>query len=245
MKETNWHILFEDNHIIVVYKPAGVLVQGDETGDTPLVEVVRDYIRNQYEKTGNVFCGVVHRLDRPVSGVVVFAKTSKALERLNKAFQDQQVQKRYLAVVEGRPEPHFGRLKHYLTKDHERNIVKASSSQRYASSKEAILDYKLLSHVGSHSLLEVLPRTGRPHQIRVQLSKLGCPIRGDVKYGAAKGNEDGNIHLHAYQLCLMHPVRKEEMTFTAEPPHEQLWNEFRNAFPEPDSPISSSEFVEE
>lgn len=223
-----------------------MLVQGDETGDVPLCEHVREYLRERYAKPGNVFCGVTHRLDRPVSGVVVFAKTSKALERLNKAFQEGQIQKRYVCVVEGRPEPMMGRLRHFLTKDHERNIVKASASQRYASSKEAVLDYKLLAHLGGHSLLEVLPRTGRPHQIRVQLSKINCPIRGDVKYGASKLNENPTmIHLHGFQLSLTHPVRQEQMTFTAQPPQEQLWDLFRQALPDPDSPIRSTEFEEE
>lgn len=244
--EQTWHILYEDNHIIVVFKPAGVLVQGDETGDTPLVEMVREYIREHYQKPGNVFCGVVHRLDRPVSGVVVFAKTSKALERLNRAFQEHEIEKRYLAIVEQRPAELKGRLEHYLLKDHERNIVKATNKQRNNQSKKAELEYNLLGGVGNHYLLEVHPLTGRPHQIRVQLSSMGCPIRGDVKYGATRTNADGSIHLHAYQLTITHPVRKEEMTFTAAPPKEQLWNEFKNVIPDPQTAIlSNSEFSEE
>ena len=219
-------VIHEDNHLIAVNKPGGWLVQGDQTGDTPLSEYVKFYIKNRYNKPGDVFLGIIHRLDRPVSGVVTFARTSKGLTRMNKLFQDRLVQKTYLAVVTARPAEVEGKLIHYLTKDHERNITLASRKQRYKKSKKAELDYKLLGSIGNNHLLKITPHTGRPHQIRVQLSQLGCPIRGDLKYGAPKANYDATIHLHGHSLSFIHPVKKEKVIITAPPPNDQVWQLF-------------------
>ena len=220
-------VLHEDNHLIAVNKPAGWLVQGDASGDTPLVEYVKEYIKIRYKKPGDVFLGVIHRLDRPVSGVVVFARTSKGLARMNKLFQERKVEKTYWAVTGERPNPIEGQLIHYILKDHERNVAKAYDKvgKRTQNAKKATLDYKLLREIGTLHLLEVKPHTGRPHQIRVQLSKIGCPIRGDLKYGFRKGNRDGSIHLHARSLDFIHPVKNEAVSIEADPPDEQIWNE--------------------
>ncbi len=224
----NFQVLYEDNHLIAVNKPAGVLVQGDETGDTPLSELVKRYIKLQYGKPGEVFLGVIHRIDRPVSGVVVFARTSKALERMNKLFHDRKVDKTYWAVTSQRPEPLQGHLVHYLIKDASRNVAKAldQPSNRNKDAKRAELDYEMIMEVGGNCLLEVHPITGRPHQIRAQLAKIGCPIRGDVKYGYPTAHRDGMIYLHCRQLSFEHPVKNEPVTITAELPHDQVWNMF-------------------
>lgn len=224
----NFQVLYEDNHLIAVNKPAGVLVQGDETGDTPLSELVKRYIKLQYDKPGDVFLGVIHRLDRPVSGVVVFARTSKALERMNKLFHDRNIQKTYWAVTAQRPEPLQGHLTHYLIKDSERNVSRAleQPSKRNPDAKLAELDYELVMEVHGHCLLEVHPITGRPHQIRAQLAKIGCPIRGDVKYGFPSPARDGMIYLHCRSLAFEHPVKKEPVVITADPPEDQIWKLF-------------------
>ncbi len=221
-------VIYEDNHLIAVNKPAGVLVQGDDTGDTPLSEVVKAYIKTRYNKPGDVFLGVIHRIDRPVSGVVVFARTSKALERMNRLFQERQVQKTYWAIVGNRPEPLSGHLKHYILKDSSKNVSKAfeQMSSRAKDAKEAHLDYETIASIGTHTLLEVHPLTGRPHQIRVQLAKIGCPIRGDVKYGFPSANDDGSICLHCRQLDFEHPTLKQTIRITAAPPDQQFWNLF-------------------
>lgn len=221
-------VLYEDNHLIAVNKPAGWLVQGDETGDKPLSEFVKEYIKKKYNKPGAVYLGVIHRLDRPVSGVCVFARTSKALERMNKLFKERDLTKTYLAVVNERPNPYFGHLTHYLIKNKERNIAKAFDrpSNRNKNAKKSDLDYELLAEVGDNYLLKVTPQTGRPHQIRVQLSTIGYPIMGDLKYGAPKANPDASIHLHAYQLDFIHPVKKEPIQINAMPPDTQIWNLF-------------------
>lgn len=222
-------ILFEDNHLIAVNKPAGMLVQGDETEDRPLSEFVKDYIKDRYKKPGAVFLGTIHRLDRPVSGVVVFARTSKALERMNKLFHDRLVQKTYWAITTERPEPLSGHLVHYIEKDREKNLARASLRPRSKEAKKSELDYALIAEVGGHHLLEVKPLTGRPHQIRVQLSRLGCPIRGDVKYGFPNPNRDGSIHLHCRALTFEHPVQKTTITITADPPNpDEVWRMFAN-----------------
>ena len=220
-------VLHEDNHLIAVNKPAGWLVQGDDTNDTPLSEFVKQYIKLRYNKPGDVFLGVVHRLDRPVSGVTIFARTSKGLSRMNALFRERAVEKTYLALVNDRPSPLEGTLTHYLLKDRERNIVKAYQSQRYKDAKKAELSYSLKASIANHHMLEVKPLTGRPHQIRVQLSRLGCSIRGDVKYGSKIRNRDGRIHLHSHQLSFIHPVKKEPVLITGELPKEQTWNMFR------------------
>jgi 23S rRNA pseudouridine1911/1915/1917 synthase len=220
-------IIYEDNHLIAVNKPPRILVQGDETGDTPLSDYVKQYIKLRYKKPGDVFLGTIHRLDRPVSGVVVFARTTKALARMNKLFQERKVEKTYWAVVAERPEPINGTLTDYILKDKERNIAKAYDKlgNRTKAAKESELTYELIKVIGSIHLLKVNPKTGRPHQIRVQLSKIGCPIWGDVKYGFNKPNQDGSIHLHCRQLSFIHPVKLEPIVIEANPPKTQLWNE--------------------
>ncbi len=221
-------VIYEDNHLIAVNKPSGLLVQGDETGDTPLSDLVKEYIKERYDKPGEVFLGVIHRLDRPVSGAVVFARTSKALERMNRLFQERKVQKTYWAITAERPDPLSGHLKHYILKDSAKNISKAfdQMSNRAKGAKEAHLDYEVIGQVGSHCLLEVRPLTGRPHQIRVQLAKIGCPIRGDVKYGFPAPNDDGSICLHCRSLTFEHPTLKRDVTITADPPAQQFWGIF-------------------
>lgn len=229
MQEENYSVIFEDNHLIAINKPAGWLVQGDETGDTPLSEYVKEYIKVRYEKPGDVFLGTVHRIDRPVSGVVIFARTSKALERMNKLFEERKVQKTYLAIVERRPEELEGTLLHYIAKDQEKNVVHVATSQKNKHYKLAKLEYKLLAGLGDHYLLEVKPHTGRPHQIRAQLGKIGCPIRGDLKYGAKRTNADGRIHLHSASLEFIHPVQLTPVVIKASLPNEQLWRLFKQA----------------
>jgi len=229
MQEENYTVIFEDNHLIAVNKPAGWLVQGDETGDKPMSEFVKEYIKQRYKKPGDVFLGTVHRIDRPVSGAVIFARTSKALERMNKLFEERNVQKTYLAIVEKRPEELEGTLIHYISKDQEKNIVHIANSQKNKHFKLAELDYKFVAGLGDHFLLEVKPNTGRPHQIRAQLGKIGCPIRGDVKYGAKRTNSDGRIHLHSAALEFIHPVQKTPVLIKAPLPDEQIWRLFFSA----------------
>lgn len=219
------NVLYEDNHLLIVNKPAGILVQGDSTGDQPLVEVGKAYIKEKYEKPGAVFLGVVHRLDRPVSGVVVFARTSKALARMNAQFRDKETQKTYWALVDNKPPKAQGKLIHWLVKDEKKNKTAAYDTDT-DEGKRSELDYKLVRQAGK-SLLEVQPITGRPHQIRVQLASMGCPIVGDLKYGYPTPNQDGSICLHARSLEFTHPVTKENMLITAELPDEQHWNPFR------------------
>ena len=223
-------VLHEDNHLIAVNKPAGWLVQGDDTGDTPLSEYVKTYIKIRYKKPGDVFLGVIHRLDRPVSGVVVFARTSKALSRMNKLFRDQEVQKEYLAITKERPNPHEGRLTHYLLKDPVKNRTRAYDriGNRTKKAKLSKLDYSLVAEVDGHILLRINPLTGRPHQIRVQLAEIGCPIKGDYKYGFQHSNQDGSIHLHCRSMSFIHPVKKEPVTIQADPPEEYFWEQFEH-----------------
>lgn len=225
-------VIYEDNHLIAINKPPGALVQGDETGDTPLSETVKLYIKDRYKKPGDVFLGVIHRLDRPVSGVVVFARTSKALERMNVLFKERKIEKTYWAIVNDRPEPMNGRLTHFLLKEKTRNVVKAfdTRSSRAKNAKESILDYELIAEIGNQHLLEVHPLTGRPHQIRAQLSKVGYPIRGDLKYGHPKANDDGSICLHSRKIAFEHPVTKVRVEITATPPNNQYWKIFKNQF---------------
>lgn len=221
-------IIFEDNHLIAVNKPAGVLVHEDETGDKPLSHFVKEYIKHRYDKPGEVFLGVIHRLDRPVSGVTVFARTSKALERMNKLFHDRKVEKVYWAITGHRPDPLKGNLKHFIAKDRERNTVKALDqlSKRNPDAKASELDYELIAELNRHYLLEVRPHTGRPHQIRAQLAKMGWPIQGDLKYGFPHANHDGNICLHCRKLAFEHPVKLEPVEIIADPPHDQTWQMF-------------------
>jgi len=229
---TTFQILHEDNHLIAVRKPAGWLVQGDVTGDKPLSEFVKDYIKDRYKKPGAVFLGVIHRLDRPVSGVVIFARTSKALERMNRLFADRKIEKTYWAITGKRPNPITGHLTHFILKDRERNLAKAYDriGNRTKEAKKADLDYNLIGEIGEHHLLEIKPLTGRPHQIRVQLAKIGCPILGDLKYGYPKANPDACIHLHSRRLSFIHPVSKEPVSIIADPPKGQIWRLFSHLF---------------
>ncbi len=217
-------ILYEDNHLIAVNKRAGDIVQGDKTGDAPLSDLIKEYIKRRDHKPGNVFLGVVHRLDRPVSGAVVFAKTSKALSRMNALFaQHERVEKTYWAIVGTCPPQEQGTLVHWLTRDERRNVARAFDHE-VAASKRAELDYRVVGRSDRYWLLEVTLRTGRHHQIRCQLAKVGCPIRGDLKYGAPRSNPDGSISLHARRLRFEHPVSHEQITIEAPVPSDVLWN---------------------
>lgn len=224
-------VLFEDNHLIAVNKPAGILSQSDKTGDTTVMDWVKAYIKHRYNKPGDVFLGSIHRLDRPVSGVILFARTSKGLTRMNDLFRDRKVQKTYWAIVNDQPDPIEGSLSGFIFKDTEKNrskMLPKAESNRYKGAKAARLDYRLLGRVASNVLLEVKPETGRPHQIRVQLAdQLKAPIHGDLKYGSKYRNEDGNINLHSRALSFTHPVTKEPVTITAPvPDRDQLWELF-------------------
>jgi 23S rRNA pseudouridine1911/1915/1917 synthase len=218
-------ILYEDNHLLAFNKPAGVLVQGDETGDEPLVERCKKYIKEKFNKPGEVFLGVVHRLDRPVSGVVVFARTSKALERMNELFRDRQTKKIYWAVVKSKPKEESGTLVHWLVKNEKNNKVTAFAKEN-KDGQRSELNYRLLKNKSDFYLLEVNPITGRPHQIRVQLASMGCVIVGDVKYGYDNPNPDKSICLHARQLTFVHPVKKEIISIEAPLPKNEVWNLF-------------------
>ena len=216
-------VLYEDNHIIAVNKKASDIIQGDKTGDKPLPEFVKDYIKKKYNKPGEVYLGVVHRLDRPVSGVVLFARTSKALSRLNEMFREKKVQKTYWAVVKNKPQNPSDTLIHFLLKNQAKNKSKAFSREgNHALRSE--LSYQLIKSLDKYHLIEVIPKTGRHHQIRVQLSKIGCPIKGDVKYGFDRKNKDKSIHLHARKIDFVHPVKKEPISITAPTPKDVLWN---------------------
>jgi 23S rRNA pseudouridine1911/1915/1917 synthase len=219
----NLEVLYEDNHIIAVNKRSGDLVQGDHTGDTPLSEIVKEWIRIKYQKPGNVFTGVVHRIDRPVSGVMIFAKTGKALSRLNELFKSKEVQKTYYAAVCSRPKSASGTLTDFLIKDSSKNKSRASKTSK-TGSKEAVLDYEHFYSSDRYFFLKVKPKTGRHHQIRVQLSGMGCSIKGDVKYGAPRTNKDGSIHLHARTIEFIHPVKKEPLIISASFPSDPVWN---------------------
>jgi 23S rRNA pseudouridine1911/1915/1917 synthase len=216
-------VLFEDNHLLIVNKAAGMLVQGDATGDTSLVEWGKQYIAEKYSKPGAVFLGVVHRLDRPVSGVVVLARTSKALERMNAQFRDKLTQKVYWALVRNKPPKDEDVLVHWLIKDEQKNKTTFFTKETKGALRSE-LSYKILTAVDNHWLLEVKPVTGRPHQIRVQLSSMHCPIRGDVKYGYLEANGDASINLHARSLSFLHPVKKEKLYVEAPLPDETYWN---------------------
>ena len=216
-------VIYEDNHLLIVEKPYGWLVQGDNTGDSTLTDWGTSYIRKKYNKPGNVFCQPCHRLDRPVSGLVIFARTSKALERMNKLFRDDEISKTYLAIVNDRPPQEQGTLTHWLEKDEKRNVTRAYQKQK-GKSKKAELSYSLLSSMGKHSLLKVSPKTGRPHQIRVQLKSINCPIKGDLKYGFPKPNQDKSIDLHAFKLDFIHPVKKEPIRVFSKP----KWTDYKD-----------------
>ncbi len=218
-------VVYEDNHIIIVNKTASEIVQGDKTGDTPLSEMVKQFLKEKYAKPGNVFVGVTHRLDRPVSGLVVFAKTSKALSRLNEMFRNGDVEKTYWAVVKNRPESEQGQLVNYMIKNEKQNKSYAYDKE-VKDSKKAILNYRLIGHSQNYFLLEVDLQTGRHHQIRCQLAKMGCPIKGDLKYGFPRSNPDGSICLHSRRVKFVHPVSKELIDVVAPLPQGNLWNGF-------------------
>ena len=219
----NLQILHEDNHIIVINKRAGDIVQGDKTGDKPLSEIVKEYIKEKYNKPGEVFLGVVHRLDRPTSGIVVFARTSKALERLNTMFSNRETQKTYWAVVKNKPSKAEDTLVHYLKRNEKNNTSKAHLKE-VPESKNASLDYKIIKKLDNYYVLEINLHTGRHHQIRAQLNAIGCPIKGDLKYGFDRSNPDGGIHLHARKLVFNHPVTKETIKLIAPTPKDVIWN---------------------
>ena len=218
-------IIFEDYHLLVINKDAGVLVQGDKTGDTPLSDLAKAYVKEKYQKPGEVFMGVIHRIDRPVSGLVLMARTSKALERMNEQFKNREIEKKYLAVVRNRPPANAGNLVHWLIKNPETNVTKAYEKE-VPNSMRSELNYKLIGELDGFYLLEVNPITGRPHQIRVQLASMNCPIVGDNKYGYPRGNKDKSICLHAHSVKFMHPVKKEEMQLFAALPQDNFWQKF-------------------
>lgn len=220
------HILYEDNHLLIVSKPSGLLVQGDKTGDDTLSERAKQYIKEKYNKPGAVFLGVIHRIDRPVSGIVALARTSKALERMNALFKDRAIEKTYWAIVSHKPPKTADELVHWLKKNKKINKTTALNKPG-GDGKKSVLNYRLIGRISEYYLLEVKPTTGRPHQIRVQLAKMGCPIIGDVKYGADKPNKDGSIHLHARNLKFIHPVKKEAINITAQVPKDEIWSLFK------------------
>ena len=217
-------VVYEDNHIIIVSKASGEIVQGDKTGDTPLSDVVKAYLKEKYQKPGEVFLGVVHRLDRPVSGLVVFARTSKALSRLNKMFAEGEVHKTYWAIVnrQDQRDEEYHTLTHWLVRNEKQNKSYAYDTEK-PNSKKAVLNYRVIGHSDRYSLLEVQLLTGRHHQIRCQLAKVGMPIKGDLKYGAPRSNPDGSISLLSRRMEFIHPVAKEPVVIEAETPADNLW----------------------
>jgi 23S rRNA pseudouridine1911/1915/1917 synthase len=221
--KNNLQILHEDNHLIVVNKRVGDIVQGDKTGDKPLSEVVKEYIKEKYNKPGEVFLGVVHRLDRPTTGIVVFARTSKALTRMNELFSSRETQKTYWAIVKNKPEKSEDKLLHFIKRNEKNNTSKAHIKE-VPESKLASLDYTIFKELNNYFALEINLHTGRHHQIRAQLSAIGSPIKGDLKYGFDRSNPDGGIHLHARKLVFAHPVTKEEIILIAPTPSDSVWD---------------------
>ena len=221
-------VIYEDNHIIIVNKQSGEIVQGDKTGDRPLSDIVKQYIKEKYQKPGEVFLGVVHRLDRPVSGLVVFARTSKALTRLNKMFAEGEVHKIYWAIVKNAPEQPEGTLTHWLVRNEKQNKSYAYTTEK-PNAKKAILKYKVIGRSDNYTLLEVNLMTGRHHQIRCQLAAMGCPIKGDLKYGAPRSNPDGSISLMSRHVEFTHPVSKLQIAVEAPLPEDSLWQSFQTS----------------
>ena len=221
--KNNLQVVHEDNHLIVVNKRVGDIVQGDKTGDKPLSDVVKEYIKDKYNKPGEVFLGVVHRLDRPTTGIVVFARTSKALTRMNELFSNRETQKTYWCIVKNKPVTSEDKLIHYLKRNEKNNTSKAHLKE-VPDSKIASLDYKIIKELNNYFALEIKLHTGRHHQIRAQLSAIGSPIKGDLKYGFDRSNPDGGIHLHARKLAFIHPVTKENIEVLAPTPDDVIWN---------------------
>lgn len=228
-------ILYEDNHILAVNKQASEIVQGDKTGDEPMIEALKQYLKAKYNKPGNVFLGLVHRIDRPVSGVVLFARTSKALTRLNELIKERRIVKTYLAIVKEKPPKESDTLVHYLVRNTRQNKSYAHQSE-IAGSQRAELAYRLIGRTDRYFLLEIDLRTGRHHQIRCQLAAIGCPVRGDLKYGFARSNPGGGISLHAWQVRFAHPVRQEEIEISAPLPQDALWDAFAPQLGLPENP---------
>ncbi|MFV8270075.1 RluA family pseudouridine synthase [Flavobacterium sp. GT2N3] len=221
--KNNLQVLHEDNHLIVVNKRVGDIVQGDKTGDKPLSDVVKEYIKDKYNKPGEVFLGVVHRLDRPTTGIVVFARTSKALTRMNELFSNRETQKTYWCIVKNKPLMPEDKLVHFIKRNEKNNTSKAHLKE-VADSKLASLDYKIIKELNNYFALEINLHTGRHHQIRAQLSAIGSPIKGDLKYGFDRSNPDGGIHLHARKLVFVHPISKENLEIIAPTPNDVIWN---------------------
>ncbi len=215
-------VVYEDNHLIIIYKESGEIVQGDKTGDRPLSDMVKQYLKEKYNKPGEVFLGVVHRLDRPVAGLVVFARTSKALARLNKMFAEGEVHKTYWAITKNTPREPEGTLTHWLVRNEQQNKSYAHDHE-VPRSKKAVLHYKVIGHTDNYCLIEVQLMTGRHHQIRCQLAAMGCPIKGDLKYGAQRSNPDGSISLLSHRVEFVHPVSKVLICEESPLPHDPLW----------------------
>ena len=218
----NLQVLFEDNHLIIINKRSGDIVQGDKTKDTPLVEIVKEYLKIKHDKPGNVYLGVIHRIDRPTSGIVMFAKTSKALSRMNAMLKNQDVNKLYWAITQNKPDNKTGKLIHWLRKN-PKNNKSTHFSKETANTKKAVLNYRILKTLDNYYLLEIKMESGRHHQIRCQLQAIGCPIKGDIKYGSKRTNKDGSIDLHARNLQFIHPVTKKEIDITAPVRDEKIW----------------------
>ena len=221
MNNINIDVIFEDNHLIAVNKKSGEIVQGDKTGDEPLSERVKKYLKVKYNKPGNVFLGTIHRIDRPTSGIVIFAKTSKALSRMNEKFRQNKISKTYWAIVKNRLPKKNDLLEHYLLKNQKKNKSFLSTEEK---GKFSVLEYNFLNNLNNYFLYEIFPKTGRHHQIRVQLSTIGSPIKGDLKYGAKRSNTNGGINLHAKKIDFNHPVTKENVSIEANCPKEKIWN---------------------
>ncbi|MBK9456959.1 MAG: RNA pseudouridine synthase [Bacteroidetes bacterium] len=228
-------IIFEDNHLIAINKRPGEISQGDKTNDVPLVEIVKQYLKDKYQKPGNVYAGLIHRIDRPVSGVLIFSKTGKAGERMSKIVRDRAFKKTYWAIVKNKPEQESATLVHHLLKN-ERMNKSFAYAEKKGDSKEAILHYQLIASSDRYFLLEVDPQTGRHHQIRAQLATIGSPIKGDLKYGFDRSNKDGSVSLHARQLEFIHPIKNEPVIITANPPVDPVWNAFMEILGQKNNP---------
>ena len=221
MNNTKLHVLFEDNHLIAINKKSGDITQGDKTGDIPLSEIVKDFLKKKYDKPGNVYLGTIHRIDRPTTGVIIYAKTSKALSRMNEKFRNNEISKKYWAIVKNKLPKQSDILENYLSKNNKKN---KSFVTKEKDGKYSKLNYKIIKSLDNYYLYEIKPETGRHHQIRVQLSNIGSPIKGDLKYGAKRSNKDASICLHAREIVFKHPVTKEELKITAPTPQNTIWN---------------------